>query len=93
VVANGDSLLDVAARRRAGVPSRPWRRRHRWWFAPIRRRRATGSSSSSSTDRLRRIVGLPETPIDVPLRPFMFPGLHVFEPEVFAWMDAGGPSV
>src|SRR5438132_12955384 len=24
-----------------------------------------------------------------PLRPFMFPGLHVFEPTIFAWMDAG----
>jgi NDP-sugar pyrophosphorylase family protein len=42
-----------------------------------------------ATDRLRRIVGLPDAPIDVPLRPFMFPGLPVFEPEVFAWMDTG----
>jgi NDP-sugar pyrophosphorylase family protein len=41
-----------------------------------------------AADRLRRIVGLPEAPIAVPLRPFMFPGLHVFEPEIFAWMDA-----
>src|SRR5438132_10491522 len=24
-----------------------------------------------------------------PLRPFMFPGLHVFEPAIFDWMDAG----
>ena len=38
---------------------------------------------------MRRIVGLP--PSAAPGgRGFMFPGLHVLEPEVFRWMDAGG---
>ena len=40
-------------------------------------------------ERVRRIVGLPDTPAPALLRPFMFPGLHVFEPEIFSWMDAG----
>jgi NDP-sugar pyrophosphorylase family protein len=31
-------------------------------------------------------VGLPEDPVDTPLRGFMFPGLHIFEPRIFEWM-------
>src|SRR5262249_60498905 len=40
-------------------------------------------------DRVRRVVGLPPGPIEASLRAFMFPGLHVFEPGVFRYMDAG----
>ena len=89
VVANGDSLLDVALadvlafhRARGGVATMVVR--------ADPQAASYGLIELDATDRLRRIVGLPDTPIDVPLRPFMFPGLHVFEPEVFAWMDAGG---
>ena len=39
-------------------------------------------------DRVRRVSGQPPGAPD-PLRPFMFPGLHVFEPAIFDWMDAG----
>ena len=39
-------------------------------------------------DRVRRITGQPPA-APGPLRPFMFPGLHVFEPAIFDWMDAG----
>lgn len=88
VVANGDSLLDLPLadvlafhRARGGVAtivvrSDPDAARY-------------GLVELDAHDRLRRIVGLPASAVDVPLRPFMFPGLHVFEPEVFAWMDAG----
>src|SRR5262249_6160849 len=40
-------------------------------------------------DRVRRVVGLPDGPVDAPLRGFMFPGLHVFEPRIFDWMQPG----
>jgi NDP-sugar pyrophosphorylase family protein len=40
-------------------------------------------------DRVRRIVGLPEGTHAHGLRGFMFPGLHVLEPAVFAHMEAG----
>ena len=39
--------------------------------------------------RVRRIVGRPETTDATGLRGLMFPGLHVLEPEVFRYMDAG----
>jgi NDP-sugar pyrophosphorylase family protein len=38
-------------------------------------------------DRVRRVVGLPPGDVGGPLRSFMFPGLHVFDPAVFRWMD------
>jgi mannose-1-phosphate guanylyltransferase len=43
-----------------------------------------------AADRVRRVAGLPPGPVAGPLRAFMFPGLHVFAPAVFRWMDAGG---
>ena len=36
-------------------------------------------------DRVRRIAGRPPG-TDACLRPFMFPGLHVFAPAIFGWM-------
>jgi NDP-sugar pyrophosphorylase family protein len=41
-------------------------------------------------DRVRRVSGQPPS-AEGPLRGFMFPGLHVFEPGIFDWMDAGIP--
>jgi NDP-sugar pyrophosphorylase family protein len=38
-------------------------------------------------DRVRRVVGLPPGESGAALRGFMFPGLHVFEPAVFRWME------
>lgn len=41
-------------------------------------------------DRVRRVAGRPAHAA-ARLRPFMFPGLHVFEPAIFSWMESGGP--
>jgi NDP-sugar pyrophosphorylase family protein len=90
VVANGDSLLDLSLadvlafhRARGGIATMVVR--------ADPQAASYGLIELDARDRLRRIVGLPDTAIDVPLRPFMFPGLHVFESEVFAFMDAGAP--
>jgi len=41
-----------------------------------------------ATARIRRFLGVPAT-VEQPLTPLMFTGVHVFEPEVFAYMDEG----
>jgi len=87
VVVNGDSLLDLALtevlafhRARAGIATIVVR--------PDPDAASYGLVELDANDRLRRLAGLPAGPIDVPLRAFMFPGLHVFEPRIFDWMDA-----
>ena len=87
VVVNGDSLLDlrlaeVAARHRergaiATMVVRPDPDAARYGLVEL-----------DAGDRVRRIAGQPPG-AQGPLRPFMFPGLHVFEPAIFDWMDAG----
>jgi len=87
VVANGDSLLELALRdvvdfhrARGGMATmvlRPAPDAARWGLIEI-----------DPDDRVRRVVGLPPGPANAPLRAFMFPGLHVFEPGVFRYMDA-----
>jgi len=88
VVANGDSLLDLSLadvlefhRTRGGIATMVVR--------PDAEAATYGLVELDANDRLRRVAGLPGGTIHDPLRAFMFPGLHVFEPEVFAWMDAG----
>jgi NDP-sugar pyrophosphorylase family protein len=85
VVANGDSLLELPLqgvldyhRQRGGIVTMVVR--------PSDAERL-GLIELDADDRVRRVAGRPEDAIDVPLRGFMFPGLHVFEPEVFAWME------
>jgi NDP-sugar pyrophosphorylase family protein len=88
VVCNGDSLLelalgDVVAHHRASgaiatIAVRPSPEAARYGLVEL-----------DAQDRVRRISGRPEGPIDEPLRGFMFPGLHVMEPEIFQWMEAG----
>jgi NDP-sugar pyrophosphorylase family protein len=88
VVANGDSLLELSLRdvvefhrARGGIATivlRPAPDAANWGLIEL-----------DPDDRVRRVVGLPPGPVDVPLRGFMFPGLHVFEPEVFRFMDVG----
>lgn len=86
VVANGDSLLELPLRdvldaheaRRAVVTM-------------VLRPDDDGSFGRveiDAADRVRRIVGLPPGPAVPAARAFMFPGLHVLEPEVFDYMDA-----
>lgn len=41
-----------------------------------------------ASDRIRRFLGRPAA-VAQPLTPLMFAGIHVFEPEVFAYMDEG----
>ena len=88
VVANGDSLLEIRLRDLID-----WHRAHggvaTLALRPDPAAAAYGLVEIDDEDRVRRIVGLP--PGAAPAsRGFMFPGLHVLEPEVFRWMDAGG---
>lgn len=87
VVANGDSLLEIPLRdllewhrARGGAATLMVR--------PDPDAAGYGLVELDDQDRVRRIVGLP--PGAPGTRGFMFPGLHVLEPEVFRWMDAGG---
>jgi mannose-1-phosphate guanylyltransferase len=87
LVVNGDSLLELPLRdlfafhrRRAGTVTmvvRPAPDAERWGLIEL-----------DAGDRVRRVAGLPPGPVPGPLRPFMFPGLHVFEPRVFQYMRA-----
>jgi len=85
VVVNGDSLLelrlqDVVARHVASGALATMVVR------PDPEARRYGLIELDEDDRVRRIVGVPA---DAPgaLRGFMFPGLHVFAPGVFSWME------
>jgi NDP-sugar pyrophosphorylase family protein len=89
LVANGDSLLDVALadlfafhRARGGMVTMALR--------PDPDAARFGAVEIDPDDRVRRIVGQPSPPAAVALRPFMFPGLHVLEPTVFGYMT-GAP--
>lgn len=87
VVVNGDSLLElrlaeVVARHRAGgaiatMVVRPDPDAARYGLVEL-----------DGADRVRRVTGQPPD-APGPLRPFMFPGVHIFEPAIFGWMDAG----
>jgi NDP-sugar pyrophosphorylase family protein len=89
VVVNGDSLLELDLRdviafheARGGVATLAVR--------PDPDAARYGLVELDADDRVRRIAGLPvDVPASPALRPFMFPGLHVLEPEVLDWMDAG----
>jgi len=88
LVVNGDSLLevdlaDVAAfhRARGGIATvalRPDPDAARYGLVEI-----------DAGQRMRRIVGLPPGAPSQALRGYMFPGLHVLDPAIFAHMDAG----
>ena len=89
VVVNGDSLLelrlqDVVARHEESgalvtmvVRPDPEARRY-------------GLIELDADDRVRRVVGVPAD-VPVPLRGFMFPGLHIFQPGIFSWMENDVP--
>jgi NDP-sugar pyrophosphorylase family protein len=88
VVANGDSLLEQPLaeviefhRTHGGVATmvvRPAPDADRWGLIEL-----------DAAHRVRRVVGLPPGAPDAQLRGYMFPGLHVFEPRVFQFMDPG----
>jgi NDP-sugar pyrophosphorylase family protein len=86
VVMNGDSLLELrlrevlAAHERSGALAtlvlRPDPDAARYGLVEL-----------DGSDRVRRIVGLPAG-VQGSLRGFMFPGLHVLQPDIFRWMEA-----
>ena len=90
VVVNGDSLLEVRLRdllawheARQGIVTMAVR--------PDPDAARYGLVEVDQDDRVRRVTGQP--PADAgapPLRGFMFPGLHVFEPTIFDWMASEG---
>lgn len=88
VVCNGDSLLDLPL---ADVVARHEARGHIATIAlrPTPDAARYGLVELDADDRVRRIAGRPDGPVDVPLRGFMFPGLHVMQPEIFRWMEPG----
>jgi len=90
VVLNGDSLLEVRLRdviaaheargEIATMAVRPDPDAARFGLVEV-----------DAGGRVRRISGRPPAAEgDPPLRGFMFPGLHIFEPAIFGWMQAGG---
>src|SRR5262249_57825306 len=89
VVANGDSLLELPLRSlvefhraRGGIATMAVR--------PAPDAASWGLIEIDADDRVRRVVGIPEgSDRGETLRGFMFPGLHVFEPRIFRWMDTG----
>lgn len=88
VVMNGDSLLDL---RLADVVARHRERRSLATMVvrPDPEADRYGLVELDAADRVRRVAGLPPGDHPGPLRAFMFPGLHIFEPSVFTWMDPG----
>jgi NDP-sugar pyrophosphorylase family protein len=88
VVVNGDSLLEVSLRdvvafhrARGGIATLAVR--------PDPEAARYGLVELDADDRVRRIAGLPADAPPDGLRGFMFPGLHVVEPDIFRWMEAG----
>lgn len=89
VVANGDSLLELSLATvlashtaRGAVATmvlRPDPDPHAW-----------GAVEVDADGWVRRIAGLPPGAPATGLRAFMFPGVHVFEPEIFDWLDPAG---
>ena len=88
VVINGDSLLDL---RLQDVVDRHRARRALVTMVvrPDPEAERYGLVELDASDRVRRVAGVPPGDVGGPLRGFMFPGLHIFEPSVFTWMDPG----
>jgi len=89
VVVNGDSLLEVE------LPDLFAFHRTRGGMATMALRADADAARYGLVEidrdaRVRRIVGLPAGAETTGLRGFMFPGLHVLEPAIFAHMEPGG---
>ena len=85
VVVNGDSLLElhledvVAFHRARGAMATMVVR-------PDPEAARYGLIELDAEDRVRRVVGLPPG-VEGTFRGFMFPGIHVFQPDIFGWME------
>jgi len=88
VVVNGDSLLELRLREVVDC-----HRAHGAVATMVVRADPDaaryGLVELDARDRVRRIVGLPPGEVTEPLRGLMFPGLHVLQPDIFRWMEAG----
>ncbi len=88
VVANGDSLLELRLRDVV-----EFHEAHGGIATMVVRADPDASGYGlvelDAGDRVRRIAGLPAEVTRDDLRPFMFPGLHVMQPEIFQWMEPG----
>lgn len=87
VVLNSDSIMDLH------LPSViDWHRRHgalaTMVLRPDPETARYGAIEVDANCRIRRFLGRPER-VDEPLTPYMFAGVHVFEPELFSFMGDG----
>lgn len=87
VVLNSDSIMDLP------LPDViDWHRRHKALATMVLRpdpeQARYGVIEVDADSRIRRFLGRPER-VDEPLTPYMFAGVHVFEPEVFSFMGEG----
>ena len=87
VVANGDSLLELDVGK--VIAAHEARRAVATMVVRADARVADyGIVELDAAGRIRRIAGLPPGPApSIPWRQYMFPGLHVFDPEVFSFME------
>jgi len=89
VVVNGDSLLELelrpvlAAHLASGAVATMVLRPDPDPFA-------WGAVEIDDEGRVRRVAGLPAGVPDAGLRPYMFPGVHVFDSAIFDWLEPSG---
>lgn len=91
VVINADTVIDVSVKDVVA-----WHRRHgalaTMVLRPDRDAERYGKIEIDAESRIRRFLGRP-TKVDLPLSGFMFTGVHVFEPQVFDYMEEGCFSI
>lgn len=87
VVLNSDTICDLDLRDVVA-----WHGAHgalaTMMLRPDREAQRYGLIEIDASGRIRRFLGVPPV-VDAPLTPLMFGGVHVFQPEVFDYMEAG----
>jgi len=91
VVLNSDILIDLDLR-----PLLAWHAERAalatMVLRPDRQAARYGVIEIDAAQRIRRFLGQPPR-VDTPLTPFMFSGVHVFEPRVFDYLGSGRFSI
>jgi len=90
VVVNGDTIMD------APVEEMIVRHRHEGALATMLLRadpeaRRYGIIRTDGAARIRSFLGTPPVPAGANWNPYMFAGLHVFDPRIFSFIPAGRP--